>query len=103
MWNVFTVCFSMYISNIFLLLLGSCKGVWIGFSIIVELIIIEAKLNIAVSLDKCMLINLGVYFLNGALPINMEYGWWSENCLIGIPAVHVSINLLILQNNQSTI
>ena len=38
----------------------------------------------------------------GALSINMKHGWWSENCLIRIPAVDSSINILILQNNLST-
>ena len=36
--------------------------------------------------------------LTGVLSVIMKYGWWSENCLIVIPAVDSSSNILIMQN-----
>ena len=76
------------------LLLGSKKRFWSNVSTIFEMVISEAKLRIAVSLCKCISINLGETVLIVTLLINW---WWSENCLIRIPAVNYSIIILILQ------
>ena len=55
----------------------------------------------AFSFCKCILTNLGGIFFAGTVSINKKYGWWSENCLIKIPAVDWSIIWLSLQNKLS--
>jgi len=57
--HVFTVCFSKYISDYFVIIIRIMTLLWSNVSIIFELVISDATFHIAVSFCKCMLIKLG--------------------------------------------